>query len=230
MIYFDDIFNKAFNIFDDPDISQKYFYDRAGFQKEMREYLLVGKDKFTSPTAITDLLIFYDSPEGYMEIIEGQNTDTYTLDSTPHEHAAFSFKIGEKFVPGRYNSETNSVTFFRPVLADEVCSVVWFYAGAFTADFSGCFRTDFSIDAILNKIKIILAYATLSAWGDKEVGRVLEVRNIMTDHDFRIYSPANSADAKVRWRDKMNENLDTLVSELTWRILSEPKGGSSFGK
>ena len=34
----------------------------------------------------------------------------------------------------------------------------------------------------------ILAYALLSAWGDKEVGRVLEVRNILTDTDFKMYS------------------------------------------
>lgn len=230
MIYFDDIFQRAFTLFDDPDISQKYFYDKVGFQKEMREFLLTGRNKFTSPTAITDLFIFQDNPEGYMEVIEGQNTDTYTLDSVPHEHSAFTFKIGKEYVPAHYDRETNSVKFFRPVLVDEKCSVTWFYAGAFTADFTKCFRKDLPIDPIMDKIVEILAYATLSAWGDKEVGRVIEVRNILTDHDFDFYSPANSADAKVRWRDKMNSNLDTLVSELTWRILSEPKGGTRFGK
>ena len=82
----------------------------------------------------------------------------------------------------------------------------------------------------MEKVTTILAYALLSTWGDKEVGRVLEVRNILTDTDFKMYSPANSARAKVEWRNQMNRDMDTLVSELNWRIMSTPTGGSRFGK
>lgn len=214
MIYFNDIFQRAFNLFDDPDISQKYYCDRAGFQRDMLGFLMVAKNKFTSPTAITDKLIIQDQPSGYLEIIEGDNTDTYVLESTPHEHAALTFRIGKECVPGYYNSENNSVTFPRPVLVNETCSVTWYYAGAFSADFSSCLRSDFPMDVIMDKVVTILAYGLLSAWGDKEVGRVLDVRNILTDTDFKMYSPANSANAKVAWRDQMNKNMDTLVSEL----------------
>ena len=86
------------------------------------------------------------------------------------------------------------------------------------------------MDAIMDKIINILAYGLLSAWGDKEVGRVLDVRNILTDHDFQMYSQANSARAKVEWRNQMNKDMDTLISELNWMILSTPRGGSRFGK
>lgn len=230
MIYFDEIFQKCFNLFDDPDLSQKYFYDKAGFQKDMLDYLLIGKNKFTSPTAITDKLIVQDSPVGYIEVIEGNNTDTYALETIPHEHAALTYRIGKELVPGYYDKRNNQVIFPRPVLLNETCSVTWFYAGAFLADFSDCLRKDFPIEVIMDKVITILAYATLSAWGDKEVGRVIEVRNILTDHDFKMYSPANSANAKVAWRNQMNKDMDTLVSELNWRILSEPKGGTRFGK
>ena len=34
MIYFSDIFDRAFNLFSDPDIDQKYFNDRAGFHSD----------------------------------------------------------------------------------------------------------------------------------------------------------------------------------------------------
>lgn len=230
MIYFNDIFKRAFNLFDDPDISQKYYNDQAGFQQDMLDFLINGKDKFTFPTVITDKLIIQDSPVGNMEIIDGEGTDTYVLESVPHTNSGFTYRIGNELVRGSYNQETNSVTFYRNVNVGETCSVTWYYAGAFTADFSDVVRKDFPINAIMDKVITILAYALLSAWGDKEVGRVLEVRNILNDTDFKLYSPANSANARVQWRNQMNKDMDTLVSELNWRILSEPKGGSRFGK
>lgn len=230
MIYFRDIFDRAFNLFDDPDISKKYFNDQAGFQADMLDYLIIGKNKFTSPTAITNRLVKCDSPEGQMEIFDGDGTDTYTLVSTPHVASGFTFRIGNQKVPAVYNAETNSVTFPRAIETTEQCSVTWYYAGAFTADFDGCFRSEFDMNAIMDKVVNILAYGLLSAWGDKEVGRVLDVRNILTDTDFQMYSPANSARAKVEWRNQMNRDMDTLISELTWMIMSTPRGGSRFGR
>ena len=233
MIYFYDIFEKSMSIFDDPDISRKYYEDQAGFQSDMRDYLMVGKNKFTYPTAITDKLIVCDEPVGYSESDSGNGTDTYTLQEQVVNHGekvGFTFAINGKPVGGQYNPENNSVTFDRAVEATETWAVSWFYAGAFSADFSSCLRSDFPMDAIMEKVTTILAYALLSCWGDKEVGRVLEVRNILTDTDFKMYSPANSARAKVEWRNQMNRDMDTLVSELNWRIMSTPRGGSRFGK
>lgn len=233
MIYFYDIFERAFNLFDDPDISRKYYEDQAGFQSDMHDYLMVGKNKFTYPTAITDKLIVCDEAVGYMESDSGNGTDTYTLEQTVAnngEKVGFTFAVDGKPIQAQYNAEDNSVTFERNIEATETWSVSWFYAGAFSADFSNCLRSDFPMEAIMDKVVTILAYALLSAWGDKEVGRVLEVRNILTDTDFKMYSPANSARAKVEWRNQMNRDMDTLVSELNWRIMSTPKGGSRFGK
>lgn len=233
MIYFYDIFELAFSLFDDPDISRKYYEDQAGFQSDMLDYLMVGKNKFTYPTAITDKLIVCEQPEGYSETDSGNGTNTYLLQTqVPHggDKVGFTFAINGKPVQAQYIPATNTVVFERNVLPEETWGVSWFYAGAFSADFSNCLRSDFPMDAIMEKVTTILAYATLSVWGDKEVGRVLEVRNILTDHDFKMYSPANSARAKVEWRNQMNRDMDTLVSELNWRIMSTPRGGSRFGK
>jgi len=233
MIQFYDIFERAFNLFSDPDIDQKYYNDQAGFQADMLDFLILGKNKFTSPTAITDKLCVCAEPVGYTESDSGDGTDTYVLEQTVANGGVgvgFTYRIGNEKVRGSYDRETNSVTFERAVAATETWTVSWFYAGAFTADFSDCLRSDFPMTAIMDKVINILAYATLSAWGDKEVGRVLDVRNILTDTDFRMYSPANSARAKVEWRNQMNRDLDTLVSELNWRILATPNGGSTFGK
>lgn len=233
MIYFYDIFERVFALFDDPDLSRKYYEDQAGYQSDMLDYLMVGKNKFTYPTAITDKLNEYSDPVGYVESDSGNGTDTYILNNqvvNNGEKVGFTFAIDGKPVHGEYDHENNSIKFERTVTPEETWAVSWFYAGAFTADFSRCFRSDYPIAPIMEKIVTILAYATLSSWGDKEVGRVIEVRNILTDTDFKMYSPANSARAKVEWRNQMNRDMDTLVSELNWRIMSTPKGGSRFGQ
>lgn len=233
MIYFSEIFDRAVNLFADPDIEKKYFNDRAGFQKIMLDFLKIGKNKFVSPVVITDRLIQTDGPEGKYEEDSGNGGDTYVLESSiPHEGegVGFTYFINKEIVPGRYDAETNSVIFSKNVSTEDTWGVCWFYAGAFTNDFKDCFRADYNMDAIMDKIINILAYGLLAAWGDKEVARVLEVRNILTDHDFEMYSPANSARAKVEWRNQMNRDMDTLISELNWMILSTPRGGSRFGK
>ena len=233
MIQFYDIFERAFNLFSDPDIDRKYYNDQAGFQSDMLDFLILGRNKFTSPTAITDKLHICASPVGYEESDSGDGTAKYVLEQEVANGGVgvgFTYRIGKEKVRGVYDATDNSVTFERDVTTEETWTVSWFYAGAFTSDFSGCLRPEFPMDAIMDKVINILAYALLSAWGDKEVGRVLEVRNILTDTDFKMYSPANSARAKVEWRNQMNRDMDTLVSELNWRIMATPRGGSSFGK
>ncbi len=231
MIYFEEILNMAFNLFDDPDISRKYYYDRAGFQRDMLDYLMIGLGKTALPQSIMDQLILCDQSQTDQIEGDGDGNSSYALEGQPiQEHSAISFRIGNEFVSGSYDKDTNTVTFNRKVNIGEKWYVDAFYAGAFTGDFKKCLRSDFNMKTIIATVKRILAYATLSAWGDKEVGRVLEVRNILTDTDFKLYSPANSAKAKMEWRDKMNANVDTLVVNLNWMIMGTPKGGNRFGK
>lgn len=233
MILFKDIYERAIKLFDDPAIKYKYYDDPVGFDQLMFKYLMVAKNKFTSPTAITNKFCEYSEPEGVEESFDGNGSDTYVLESqVPNKGkgVTFLFKIKDKSVGGTYNSVDNSVTFSQRVKNGEPCSVTWSFAGAFTANFTNCFRSDFDASAIIDKVITILAYALVSTWGDEEVGRALEVRNILTDTDFNLLSPANSARAKVDWRDKMNENMDSLNSELNWTIFSTPRGGSRFGK
>ena len=233
MIYFYDIFEICIALFDDPDLSREYYENQALYQADMREFLMVGRKKFNRPTAICNKLTEMQDAKGISESGDGEDRDTYELSEAvpyPADKVGFTYAINGQPVHATYNAEDHTVTFERPVAVGETWAVSWFYAGAFTADFSTCFRSDFNMDAIMDEIKTILAYATVSAWGDKEVGRVIEVRNILTDHDFQMYSPANSARAKTEWRNQMNRDMDTLASSLGWSILSTPRGGSRFGK
>lgn len=62
------------------------------------------------------------------------------------------------------------------------------------------------------------------------MNRALEIRNIFSDADLGFYSPAKSAEAKVAWHERIHKDLNTLISDLNWRIMSTPQGGSRFGK
>ena len=96
MILFSEIFDRAVNLFDDPDIRRDYVLDPAGFQQEMRPFLINGLHKWTSPTEITDRLTVYSDAVGKVEIIDGEDIDTYALASHPVENSA-NFIIPEIF-------------------------------------------------------------------------------------------------------------------------------------
>lgn len=232
MIYFKNIFERAFNLLDDPDLSRYYYEDQAEFQRVMLGYLITGKQFFTSPVAIAEKLVQVDESCGVSESDIGDGgTDYVLIEDIPNNGVGvgFTFIINGEKVLGSYIGN-NTVRFSREVLESDNWEVSWFYAGAFTADFSGIFRSDFSMDYIIDKITTILAYATISAYGQKEVNRILDIRNGLTDTDFKVYSPANSVKEKTAWHNQINANMDTLVSELNWMILSTPRGGSRFGK
>ena len=56
MILFSEIFERAVNLFDDPSIRYNYIKNPAGFQQDMRPFLINGLNKFVNPTEITDRL------------------------------------------------------------------------------------------------------------------------------------------------------------------------------
>src|SRR5574344_1888761 len=101
MIYFNEIFEKAFSIFDDPDISRKYYLDKAGFQRDMLDYLLIGKGKPALPEAIASELILCDQSQAINIEIDGENTATYVLegDQLPL-NSGITYRIGNEFVRG----------------------------------------------------------------------------------------------------------------------------------
>lgn len=234
MILFNEIFSKAVNLFDDPDIRFDYVNSPIGFAKRMLPFLMSGKKLFVSPTAIVDKLSIFDVPQGELEEITvevGETpSDQFVLSTTPVQGSVFEYWIGTDRVKATYDYVTNTVTFPRVINVGETCSVEWYYAGAFTADFSTALRSDFPMNSIMESIENILAQGIVCAWDENEMNRALENRNILSDTDFSFYSPANSAKAKVDHHKQVLREMDTLISELNWRIMGTPQGGSRFGK
>lgn len=232
MIAFSEIFELAVNLFDDPDIRQMYIDDPVGFQQSMRPYLLKGKDEFTHPIVVADKLAVYSAPQGKLEELEGDGSAVYGLSTTPVEGAVFTFRVnGVPVVGGEYDPESGKATFPEKIPAETPISVAWYYAGAFTEDFSDLgFRGDYNVNGIMAKVKNILATSVAVAWALNEMNRALEIRNILSDADLSFYSPANSAQAKTQWHAAVQREMDSLEAQLNWRIYATPPGGSRFGR
>lgn len=232
MIQFSEIFDLAVNLFDDPDIRQMYVDDPVGFQQSMRPYLIKGKDEFAHPISIADKLAVVSDPQGSLEEFEGNGTAVYDLSTTPADGASFTFRVnGFPVKGGTYSPGTRKVTFPEPVPEGSTCSVAWYYAGAFMEDFSDLgMRGDYNVAGIMAKVKNILATSVAVAWSLNEMNRALEIRNILSNADLSFYSPANSAQAKTQWHTAIQREMDSLESQLNWRIYATPRGGSRFGK
>jgi hypothetical protein len=232
MILFTKVFNRALARFDDPDIRAKSVNDPVGYEKMLLPFLINAIADFNSPSSIASRLHDYSEPSGKSEQFDGTGSSTYTLSTTPADGAVFSYSVdGVAVVGGSYDSAANSVTFPSAVASGSVCVASWYFAGAFTDDFSTSLRSDFDIAQIMDQVVNILAALTVAEWDTQEMNRALDIRNIPTDTDFKISSPANSARAKVEHhRQGALNDADRLTSQLTWQIHTTPKGGSRFGQ
>ena len=229
MILFKEIYKKAIALFDDPDIQRAYYEDAVEWEKIMLPYLQNYAVLFTNPTRVTSQLLSQTSPEGILEIFEGNDSDTYTLSTQPMAGADFSCMIaGVIDSRAQYDSEHNSVKFSKVVPAGTECSVEWYFCGAFNTDFHDAASPTTSAAQISASVVDILARALVLNWAENEKNFVLEIRNLLTDTDFRMYSPANSVRAKTEWVKQLRFDFDTMTNKLSWNLFSRAQHGGRY--
>lgn len=232
MLLFKDIYNKAINLFDDPIIMRAYAEDAVRWEKLMYPYLENGVNKFTNPTKIAFLLVDQTLPSGQIETFVGNGTATYQTTAgsfTPTADADFSFYIGTRVDKGA-TYDNGTVTFSENVPVGTTCAVEWYSGGHFNTDFSQAASRTVSAQVIEYRVKDILANALVLAWAEDEKNFLLDIKNLLTDHDFRIYSPANSIAAKQNWVNSIKFNLDTQTNKLSWDLYSRQfHGGNYYG-
>lgn len=229
MILFKEIYNKAINLFNDPDIQSAYVHDTVRWEKIMYTYLQNGINLFTNPTKISFLLLDQDPPEGVLEVFDGADTATYTVTATPPEGCDMSFIIGDEYDrEAVYNATNHTVTFSQPVTTGTKCSVEFYYAGAFLTDFSSAATNVTSADIIQYRVTEILARALVLVWAQNERDFALDIRNLLTDTDFKIYSPANSIEAKVKWVKRLDNEFRTMQNKLAWDLVSRKYSRGDF--
>lgn len=113
MILFSEIFSRAVNLFDDPDIRKNYINNPVKFQQIMRGFLLNGIHYWTYPTGLTDKFKQYSDASGFSEEDQGDGNASYTLTTTPPEGSVFNYYINGVKVQGSYDNGT--VTFEQSV-------------------------------------------------------------------------------------------------------------------
>lgn len=229
MILFKEIYGKAISLFDDPDIQRAYYEDTVEWEKTMLPYLENYAVLFTNPTRVTAQLLDQTQPEGKFEIFEGTGSNTYHLSTQPKEGADFSFMIdGVIDKLATYDADNNDVVFTKPVEVGQTCSAEWYFCGSFNSDFKAASSPTTSASIIQSQVIEILARALVLNWAENEKNFVLEIRNLLTDTDFRMYSPANSVRAKTEWVKQLRFDFDTMTNKLGWILYSRAQHGGRF--
>ena len=229
MILFSDIFDRAIYLFDDPDLNYFYNANPVAFQKIMVRYLLNGKGRFSSPIEVASHLVNYSGVQSEIDELTGTGSATVPVDAEfqPVENCVFTFRIdGELDPEAVYNSDTRTITFSKVVPEGKPCSIEYCFAGAFTDDFVWSYSARYLSSEMINaSVLDILAHCTLLAWVEKEKNFVLDIRNLLTDHDFKIYSPANAVRSKKDWFEGVEAELNDLIGKLGWDMRGTRKGG-----
>lgn len=236
MILYKDIYRRAINLLDDPDISRAYVENTVKFEKMMYPYLENGLAYFTDPTAIAWLLTDRTSPSGQMEVFEYKEVsdNSVILGMTPSEDSDFVCMINGKIDNGASVSQNGEgqwvATFSQPIEEESEVSVEWYSAGQFNTDFSTAATPLVSSAVISQRVLEILSRATVLAWAEQNKNFILEIRNILTDTDFKLYAEANNTNSKINWVDKMRREIATIQNKLCWNLYSvSRRAGGYYG-
>lgn len=222
-----DIYERTINLIDDPDLNRMYLTNKIEFQKTMYKFLLNGLSYFTAPTRVCDMLEDQTAPDGETEIAEGTGGFEYKITTSVPEEAETAFYIYAKDSKGKLKKTRVSgeiekredgdyVVFQQPVNADEQYEVQWYTAGTFNGDFA---KAGPAIGSSMNKRVIeILARTTVIAWAEREQNFLLDIRNLLNDTDFKLYSPANSLEKKKDWVESLRFEIYSLQNKLDWDL------------
>lgn len=159
----------------------------------------------------------------------------FTLTSKPYKDSDFSVMINKNYIYNfsiKENEEGNTQIIFEDITvnAEDEIAVEWYSAGQFNTDFSSASAMGISTSLIAAKASDILARALVLTWAEKNKNFILEIRNILTDTDFKIYSPANAINSKINWVKNLQFEFDTMQNKLAWDLFSvSRKAGGYYG-
>jgi len=216
MIAFKEIYSRAINLLDDPDINRVFIDNQVGFCKIMYPFLVNGVSQIHSPIQVANKLTEVQEAKAEIEIFDGDGVShTYALSMLIPDGADVVFFISNKIDRGAtLSADKSMVTFSRVVKTDEKCAVEYYLDGAFIGDFSKV-KGNFPLQLLINRVKDLLIRATVLSWIEKEKNFLLEIRNILNDTDFRLFSPSANTQAKLMWAQQTRREFIDLMNKLS---------------
>lgn len=221
MITYKEVYERAINLFDDPNILRAYMSDKIKFQKIMYPFLVNGVSIITAPTGVCEALASCSAPKGQREEFSGNNSAVYSVSITPEEGADMCYYINGKIDDGAvYDKDQQQVTFSQVVKENDTCAIEWYSSGEFLGDLDKV-AGNMPKTSLRERVIDLLARATVISWADKERNFLLDIRNLLTDTDFKLHSSASSLHSKIEWVNDLRQEIFNLQNKLDWDLRNQ---------
>lgn len=194
----------------------------------MFTYLQNAIGLFQNPASIGMMLSQYMSPIGKIEIFEADGiNNTFIVDESLIDiingnnlnGINFSYIENGEYVKGSYNLEEQKVSFPDILPSGQEYAFEVYFCGEFVGDFNKFNSlTDKGNLMFVERIKDILARLLVRSWAENERNFLLDIRNIMTDTDFKIMSNDKILKSKNEWINQLDNEIFQLQNRLAWSM------------
>ena len=224
MILFEEIYGKAFVLFDDPKITQAYETNKIAFCKYM--YSFFNNISIYEPVIVGQILSDITPPKGEMEVFTANNDSSeFALQMKIPDNSQVIAMANGELQQATYDSNTQKIKFNKTITKDSECSVEYYFAGAFNGDFSAISGDSSVSRNIEQKVKNILARLLVIAWSESVRDMLVDIQGILRDTDFKLTPNSQILNAKVNWVRSLQEKNQAEQTQLAWIVrFSKNKG------
>lgn len=218
MILFEEIYNKAVVLFDDPKITTAYEENKITFCKHM--YSFFNNVSIYEPVIIGQILSDVTNPIGQMEIFDADGMSSeFNVEMDIPENSIIMFYADGNICNGIYNPDDKKVIFEGNILEEgKEYGLEYYYPGKYNGDFSSISGDDLVINDIEQKVKNILARLLVIAWAESVKNMLVDIQGILRDTDFKLTPNSQILSAKVKWIDDLYRQNLAEQNKLSWRI------------
>ena len=218
MILFEEIYNKAVVLFDDPKITTAYEENKIAFCKHM--YGFFNNVSIYEPVIIGQILSDVTNPIGQIEMFDADgSSSTFNVEMDIPENSIIMFYADGNICNGTYNAIEKTVSFDGETLSiGKEYGLEYYYPGSYNGNFSSISGDSLVTDDIEQKVKNILARLLVIAWAESVKNMLVDIQGILRDTDFKLTPNSQILSAKIKWIDDLYRQNFAEQNKLSWRI------------
>lgn len=218
MILFEEIYNKAVVLFDDPKITTAYEENKIAFCKHM--YGFFNNVSIYEPVIIGQILSDVTNPIGQIEMFDADgSSSTFNVEMDIPENSIIMFYADGNICNGTYNAIEKTVSFDGEILSiGKEYGLEYYYPGSYNGNFSSISGDSLITDDIEQKVKNILARLLVIAWAESVKNMLVDIQGILRDTDFKLTPNSQILSAKIKWIDDLYRQNFAEQNKLSWRI------------